>query len=45
MKAVLTPKIRGWRLKSESFTKNSGRWYPPKKRIDVIHENKTIELY
>jgi len=28
-----------------SFTNSSGIENPPKKRIAVIHENKTIELY
>ena len=29
----------------DSFTNNSGIWYPAKKNIEVIHENNTIELY
>ena len=28
-----------------SLTNNSGILYPPKKKIDVIHENNIIELY
>ena len=42
---VLKPRTIDWMLKKDSFVKISGIWYPPKKRIDVIQENKTIELY
>ena len=42
---VFKPKIKDCKLIRDSLTKISGRWYPPKKNIAVIHENNTIELY
>ena len=44
-KQVFKPKNIDCKLKIDSFTKISGILYPPKNNIDVIDENKIIELY
>jgi hypothetical protein len=42
---VFKPRTIDCIFKKDSFVNNSGIWYPPKNKIAVIHENKTIELY
>lgn len=42
---VLIPNTIDCKLIKDSFINNSGKLYPPKKKIAVIHENSTIELY
>ena len=42
---VFKPRTIDWILNKDSFVNSSGIWYPPKNKIDVIHENNTIELY
>jgi len=42
---VLSPNIIDCIFKTVSFTKISGKWYPPKNRIAEIQLNSTIELY
>lgn len=44
-KDVFIPKIKDWKLTNELFTNISGKFQPPKNKIEVIHENKTMELY
>ena len=45
MKQVFNPNIIDCKFSTDSFTNNSGKLYPPKKKIEVIQLNNTIEEY
>lgn len=42
---VLKPRIADCKFIIESLTNNSGIWYPPKNKIEVIALNNIIEEY
>ena len=44
-KHVFNPSMIDCKLIKESLINNSGIWYPPKNKIEVIQLNKTIEAY